>query len=460
MAKLRDLMLGQGVLRDTADAAAKTGRQGGSAPRLHALLLWVTALTLVSPVSSAVPPKTLTKLPNNLNEYFQPFIWNTFSYDSNVYRAPNDPPIVDPTCDRGGATACYLPPGASKSDFINQLSIGSKILVPFSRQLWTLNLLGANNSFVRNSSLDNLSWDTNTAFDLEWADSWSAKVGARYARQLGGFGNFRFPGKDLLRFINYFGNVTYRISPRLRVTAGGDWNEVTHSLQRRQNQDVENTTARIETVYATPLGNSFGLEYTRLEGKYPGRGAEVVNGFTRTSQDKPLLVTRYRISEKLTFDGNVGYLWRNFDNADRDFSGEVWRLGMTWLPTIKTGLTVAGYHTLGTYFEEQGLFYMAEGVLIEPSWYPTDKTLISATLNYETRDYPRSGINRQNEIVAPDRHDNAFSARVAATYTPVDYADFSLIYEYGRRGANGGIIDSQFFQYNFDSVSAIARLYF
>jgi len=198
-----------------------------------------------------------------------------------------------------------------------------------------------------------------------------------------------------------------------------------------------------------------------LQAKYPGRGAEIVNNFDHTWQDKPAMVVRYRFSDKITFDGNVGYLWRSFNNADRNFSGEVWRLGMTWLPTTKTGLTVQGYHTLGTYFEEQGLFYLAEGVSVEPSWYPTDKTLISATLNYESRDYPKSGLNAANQVVAPDRHDDVYSARVAATYTPVDYADFSLIYEYGRRGATGGIgIQTEFFNYNFDSISATARLYF
>lgn len=422
------------------------------------VLFLLAALWFVTRTAGALPPKSLTKLPNDLNEYFQPFVWNTFTYDSNVFRAPNDPPVFDPTCTAGGATACYLPPGASKGDYINALSVGSKILVPFSRQLWTLNLLGSNNSFFRNGFLNNISWDTSTAFNLEWAENWSAKVGARYARQLGGFGNFRFPGKDMLRFLNYFGNVTYQLNPRWRVTAGGDWNEVVHSLNRRQNQNVEQTTALIETVYATPLGNSIGLQYTRLEGIYPGRGADLVNSFNQTAQDKPLMVLRYRLSQKLTFDGQAGYLWRTFNNSSRNFSGEVWRLGMTWLPTDKTGLTVQGYHTLGTYFEEQGLFYLAEGVSIEPVWYPTDKTLISATLNYESRDYPRSGV-QGDQLVAPDRHDDAFSARVAATYTPVDYADFSLIYEYGRRGVSGGI-QTEFFQYNFDSFSLTARLYF
>ncbi|MFO1417901.1 MAG: hypothetical protein U1E83_04465 [Methylotetracoccus sp.] len=385
---------------------------------------------------------------------FQPFLWNSFSYDSNLFRLPNwASPDTNPP---SKATDLF------KSDFINKASVGTRLMLPFSRQMVEVYLRGDQNTYARNTNLDYTGWETKGILHWELGDGFNGTLGARYGRELAAFGNFTFTAKDLLPNWTYFWDGNYQIAPRWRVTGGVDYYSVYHTFDQgpnsRKGADYNALTGRAGVTYEFSTGGLAMLQYEHILGDYPyGQLNSIpIKGF---DQDRIAGSVKYYISAKTVVEANLAYVQRIFTTGNvPNFFGPTWRLGMTYFPTAKTQVSAYGWHLLDQFIERASTFYTSDGAAIEPSWAPTEKMLLSARIVWETREYP-AGANTndtsQASTLTGGGRNPVFSAGVSWSYEPVTFANFRIGYDHGFRSQQG---NAPFSGYSYDAVYGLMRL--
>ncbi|HWP00774.1 MAG TPA: outer membrane beta-barrel protein [Methylococcus sp.] len=380
---------------------------------------------------------------------FQPFITNVFSYDSNVYRLPVDLPPSFKTSDLIGTRG-------SKADFIDRISVGGRVRMPFGRQRLDLDLDVDDNLFLRNPNLDNVSTANRAVWNWDGSSGGGIRVGAEYQRYLAQFGNYEIPIKDMLANVSYFGEIRQRMISNWYLRGAVDWAGLTHSAEIRKRNDVEELGQTGEIVYESPRGNRIGFQYRHSGGSYPNRVLsptqvtqdKVLSEFNRYNQDAFKLLFQYDLSVKTRFDGYVGYLIQDFPRAEfRNFSGEIWRMNVAWEPSYKTRLAVSGWRNLDFYQEIASSYYIGEGVKLSPSWTPTEKIAVTAAITWENRDYVGAGVPG---VVSPlpRRHDDFFAGEVGVSYWPTRSCGMFLVYRHETRKVN-----RIFFGYEYDGMS-------
>jgi hypothetical protein len=438
-----------------------------------AAITWVSSITAhaagpyVGPPAAdpnSLPNPRIYRLPEEDYIYYafpqtqrtiQPFIWNTFNYDSNLFRLPK------------WASQDTNPPSKApdlfKSDFINKASIGTRVLLPVSRQLFEVYLRGDQNSYARNTNLDYTGWETKGILHWELGQAFTGLLGARYGRELAGFGNFTFTAKDLLPNWTYFWEGNYQFSPKWRLTGGVDYYSIYHTFDQgpnsRKGADYNALTGRTALSYQMSAGGVAALQYEHIVGSYPfGQLNSVpIKGF---DQDRVSVSLKYYLSPKTIFEGNVAYVQRVFSTSDvPNFTGPTWRLGMTYFPTAKTQVTAYGWHLLDQFIERASTYYTSDGAALEPSWAPTEKMLLSARIVWETQEFPAGQATTTTTSSASPLTDGGrnpiFSAGVSWTYEPVSFANFRIGYNHGFRSQQG---NAPFTGYEYDSVYGVMRL--
>lgn len=388
-------------------------------------------------------------------DVFQPFVTNVFSYDSNVYRLPADLPSSLRTSDLIG-------PRGSKADFIDRISVGGRVRMPFGRQRLDLDLDVDDNLFLRNPNLDNVSTANRAVWNWDGLSGGGVRVGAEYQRYLAQFGNYEIPIKDMLTNVSYFGEIRRRMISNWYVRGAVDWASLSHSAEIRKRNDVEELGQTGEIVYESLRGDQIGLQYRHSRGSYPNlvlsptqvTRDKVLSEFNRYNQDAFQLLFQYNLSVKTRFNGYIGYLIQDFPHAGfRNFSGEIWRMNLTWEPSYKTQLAVSGWRNLDFYQEVASSYYIGEGVKLSPSWTPTEKITVTAAMIWENRDYVGAGVPGVVSQL-PRRHDDFFAGEVGVSYRPTRSWEMFLVYRHETRKVN-----RIFFNYEYDGVSLGVQLW-
>lgn len=365
------------------------------------------------------------------SDLLQPFVSESLTYDSNLYR-------ISPIGQLG--------PQLKMDDFINSASVGGRIHKALGRQIFDLDLQLADNRFVANKLLNNVSTKDSAVWNWQAGHNWSGKLGADYGKSLAGFANSQFFALDMLDTTVYNFDLRYQVNSNWRLDSGLRRIATTHSAVSRQNQNIEAQTASAGVTFLTSSNNSAGLEYSHTEAQFPSRQLSFGVGAIDIAYQENLarVLFKYDYSPKLHLEGQAGYLIHSNPNVSaRDYQGNIWRVSTNWMPTVKTLVAVAAWHELTSYAELASNFYVSEGVSISPSWNVTNKIMLSGQARMESQDH--SGL----------RQDNLFSSQVSASYMPARFADLNLAYQFYQRDSN-----RQLFSYVGDSVTATVRLKF
>jgi exopolysaccharide biosynthesis operon protein EpsL len=374
---------------------------------------------------------------------FQSFVSESAIFDDNVFRLSSklDPDVV-------------LPKGSSKSDVINQVSVGGKINYAFGRQKFLLDLRVDDNRFARNEDLNNTSTNDRATWFWQLGRQWSGDAGYGYKRALAPFAYNQTFAKDIVSENNAFLDIDYAWHPRWKITTGARWLESTHSNKVRSVLDRQSATGLMGVSYSTPSNNSIGVEYKFADVDFPNRlptPATMIDDHYQVQTGSATLA--WAFTEKLRFDGEIGYTsLHNRRFTDRDFSGETWHLTLAWAPTAKTQMALMGWRELEPSQLVDATYVVAEGVSLSPVWSATSKITVEAKISYETRDYMGapglvSGL--------PERQDEVVSGQLVLVYTPIRDVEVNLAYLAERRDSTRLFMD-----YTDNSVFASAKLQF
>jgi len=361
----------------------------------------------------------------DLSDIFKPFVADTVTYDDNLFR-------------RSSNVNAVMPSGFVKDDVMNQATVGSAINYTLGRQKFNLNMSVSDNRFVNNQSMDNVSTNDRAVWQWQLGRQLSGMLAMLLPAPWGGFTNTTFFGLDMITGNNPFANLNYTWHPRWKVRTGLSWQDFRHSASQRKILNQEYATALASVDYTTPSGNSTGLQYTFINGKYPNREliADVpVDNKYRQHNISTLLT--WNMTEKTRFNGNVGYTIRNYpDFSQRDFGGETFNLTLSWTPTPKTLLALSGWHQLASWPDVTTNYQTTKGFSLSPMWRPSPKLALTAKFSRQTLGYAVA--------IGIPRHDTILNGQVSLVYTPVTNAGITLGYQAGTRDTNRLLLDYAF----------------
>ena len=387
----------------------------------------------------------------DLSNIFKPYVSDTVTYNDNLFYQNSlaKHATVLPPLSKGQAGLTLI-----KDDVMNQATAGSAINYTLGRQKFNLNLRVSDNRFANNKFLDHVSTNDRAAWQWQLGRQLSGDAGYTYTRAMGGFTNTTFFGLDIITGNNAFANLDYAWHPRWKVRAGLNWQDYQHGASQRKNLDQQTATALVSLNYATPSNNSLGLQYSFVDGKYPNRELVASRAFdNKYQQHSANTLLTWKITEKTSFNGTVGYTVRQYpDFSQRNFSGETWDLMLSWTPTAKVMLSLAGWRHLTNWADQTASYIVTEGFSVSPMWQPLPKLALTAKFTRQSLDY--AGDPGLVIGFAP-RKDTLLSGQVSLVYTPVPNAEITLGYQAGTRDTNRLLLD-----YAFNSVFSSVMLKF
>jgi hypothetical protein len=386
----------------------------------------------------APPPPAL--LPDDGNTY-DFYIADQEQYDSNLYRLPTD----------AGSVATLVSPKASRSDLINSASAGGDGQWVAGRQIVELNLRVDENRFEHNDDLNNTSYYGNVHGYWQVGAHLSGDAGVTYNHALASFDETRELGRDLTDTEREFGNARYQIGPRWAIYGGISDMSVEHSAQQAQYNDFHLKQGDVGFEIDTSADDTYALEYSYSDGGFP---PSTLNGAPLASdyhEDLLRLVMKYVFSDKTEIDAYAGYRKRDFTATDtKAFSGDVWRVAVTWQPTEKTQVLFAGWRELKSYASAESDYFVSTGGSISPVWNATEKLKLAFVLSYENQDYIAQSTS---VIILGPLNAKIATEQANITYSPRSSWIFNLALNHQKR-------DSNQYTYQFgDDLAALSVLY-
>ena len=374
---------------------------------------------------------------------FQVFVIDRYLYDDNLFRIPDGLLASDPS---------ILPP-KSLDDYVNRASLGARVRLDASRQVFHADVRIDDVRYQRNDDFDFTGGNADVLWDWQVADHLSGKFFGTYDRAQASLSNYRFFGQDIVDAATYGAEFRFGIGSRWRLLAAAAAADTDHSAELRRTQNFQSTTGRGGIEYATPAGTVFALEYRFTDAKFPV--AESLAGAPRGYEETvPGVRMEYVYSEKTSFLASAGYLDRKYDNpAVAEYSGGIWNVRLKWEPRSKLNFDVKAWHELKAYVDAESDYFVADGVSIEPEWKPTSMVTLGALFSYENQDYVGNGL-----LLVPleaDREDVAKIAQFNVDYTPRDFISVGLAYRWTDRNSN-----REFRDYNDNVTSVQLKLTF
>lgn len=366
---------------------------------------------------------------------FEVFAADAVSFDNNIYRLSPDVTNLQSLDGIG--------PDATRSDRINRISLGLDGVWSRGRQTITVDLRVDDNRFDNNTNLNNFSNADKLIWNWKVGSVLSGEIGATYNSGLVSFVNSTYYGRDLYAITNYYGAGRYQLGPRWAIFGGVLDSRTTLSDPALQANDIDAKSVDFGTDFATGANDTLGLEYRYTDATYP-LGSALSNDYR---EDAARFVVRYALSEKTKFDGNVGFLKRDYASpAIPSFSGDVWRMGLQWQPTDKLQFAVNGWRNLQAYVTAQSDYYVSKGGSIAPQWTASTKITVGLSAAYEVQDY--IGVT-ESELSQGSRRDTLTTSEADIKYAPFEFLVFDFGYAYEKRGSN----ESQY-KYNDNVITA------
>ncbi|MFZ4702092.1 MAG: outer membrane beta-barrel protein [Candidatus Methylumidiphilus sp.] len=388
----------------------------------------------------------------DLSDIFKPYVAETVTYDSNLFRFNSSVGHTYLKINKNPSTGQVETQELIKNDVMNQATVGSTVNYDLGRQKLVLDLTVSYNSFLNNSILNNVSSNDRVAWQWQLGRQFSGDVGYAYTRAMGGFTNTTFYNLDMINDNNVFTNLNYAWHPRWRVRTGFDFLDSQHSASARKDLDRRIYTGSIGVDYTTPSFNSTGLRYAYSDGNFPNRQIATTSTIPSTSglvnnnyqQHNASTLLKWKITEKTSFSGDVGYTNREYpNNTPRNFSGLTYNLMLSWAPTSKTLLSVSGWRALSSWSDVTATYVLTDGFSISPTWQISPKLAVTGNFSHQTLQYDAGQgqaignftlCNNTNNC--SQRLDTVLSGTVKVAYTPASNVELSLGYLGATRSTN------------------------
>jgi hypothetical protein len=257
--------------------------------------------------------------------------------------------------------------------------------------------------------------------------------------------------RDAITLTHLAANGAWRLGPstRLRAGVGTAWGE----RSTRPDVKTHGVATTVGADYVTTRENTFGLEYRHSRGDAPvpetiaPLGTFVNNSYV---EEEVAFVVGYSPQPALRSEWRLGRTNRSYNELQgRDFKGTTYRMHVEWLPGMKTILALDAYREPRSLLDVSASHVLLTGVGFGPSWAVTAKTVLSARVLRERRQF--QGDPSIELIGAPLRDEIVYAYRFGIGWEPARQWQVSAAVDHGTR-------ESNFFGRNYHYTAVMTNL--
>jgi hypothetical protein len=396
---------------------------------LRRLTRIILSLAYAGSAAAAVAPPPPTP---DEGTTFHLFVGDQFTYDDNLYRIP----------DNFGSVASVVSPNATRGDSYDTVSGGGTGQWLIGRQVIDLSLRADYSRFVHNTALNNTGGDGSLNWNWLLGPYFSGQVGAEFNRSLASFAETRYLGRDLVDTKTYFGRGTFQLGPHWAIVGGARETDITHGAAIAGYNNFKTRSGNAGLEFTTGVSDSFGAEYQYTRGIYPSNYTFENVPFDRDFKEETYRGTiKYAFTEKFNVDAYGGYLKHTLPSQNilpvsefGNFSGDIWRVTLNWLPTEKTQLGFAGWRELHAYLANATNYFVSKGFSVSPTWRPTEKITVNFIASREDQDYV--GNQTVPGVLAPPPFARVTAEQINVFYVPRERWTLDLFVRNERRSSN------------------------
>lgn len=207
-------------------------------------------------------------------------------------------------------------------------------------------------------------------------------------------------------------------------------------------------SAQAGIKYVFPSASYISYIERKENGDYPGGSAQsptlIDSGFDQRDHE---IQAGWVLSGHTTLTGQIDRKERDHPNfAQRDYSGTVGQVSLSWKPTGKTTIVATAGRDFATYQTVYSNYIATDTLSIAPTWQITPKTALKAKLSRSSRDY----LGEPFGPVA-ERRDTINSGQLELDWQAARSITVAAILEHDRR-------DSSYSGFDFTDTTATLNL--
>jgi len=305
----------------------------------------------------------------------------------------------------------------------------------YGRQVLRLEARGDYYDYDRFNALDHFAYGVLGEWRWELGNQLSGTLGYARRRFQIDLAESRGATEDLVTDNRLYGSAAYRITPDWRVRGA-----LAATRADRPDSFVGDTRSSTGTAgvdYVTALGNTLGVEARNASGDAPvNELVDPAGQFRENEYDEKEIaaVATYNVGAQLRLGARLGHTERSYTLLPGfDFSGTTYRLDAAWRPGNKTLLGFEVYKVPRSVIEVDATHVVARGVAFAPSWAPTAKTVLSARIAREEREFP---LDAAVVGLVPVREEVVHLLRLAGGWEATRRFHFGVAWETGERSSN------------------------
>ncbi|GAB2872944.1 hypothetical protein GCM10027277_47770 [Pseudoduganella ginsengisoli] len=341
-----------------------------------------------------------------LSDTIHPFLAVARSHDSNLFRLDDNAVI------------------GQRGDDLTNTQFGVLVDMPISRQRLTAQIRRSKVKFSHYDHLDYDGKDYNA--DLEWhiGNHVEGHVGGKYAQTLTSFNDFHTAERNLRVQRREYVDGAWRFHPSYRVRAAVSSSKSTYDLPVQQYNNRTEKQVDVGFDYLPASGSRFGLQATRLEGKYPNHravgGLLVDDSFTQHELKANVF---WQFSATSQFQMLAGWAERKHPVfAERDTSGLNGRAAMNWSMLRKLKMSASAWREFAAVESNFVNNSINKGASFNTTWDITSKVQASAMVRREKRDFS----TLEGRLAAPNLFDKTRIATLGLTWAPTLTSQLSV----------------------------------
>ena len=341
--------------------------------------------------------------------------------DDNIFRLSDDVDVQALTGTRG--------------DTVATTSAGISLDKLVGRQTLRASLNASRARYARFSRLDHNG--TNIKGNWSWVlgNRWYGEIAFTRSEALTNFGDFRSSVKNINTSERLSYSANYRFHPDWSLGASAFRGRSDDSSLLREASQYETTGTEAVVQFARSK-NSGALRLRRTNGNYPNPEVTVV-GLVDNSyrQDELEGSLGWQPTGASSFAARIARTQRSHKQVPlRDFSGVTGHLAWDWLISAKAQFNITMRRETGAQDDILSSYVVTRGVSLGPTWRPTAKTSVQATLEQQVRNYQGDPATALSGI--EQREDRLRTASLSASYAPTKSLQLSMTLRHEQRESN------------------------
>ncbi|QWF71689.1 hypothetical protein KEF85_04215 [Methylomonas paludis] len=350
-------------------------------------------------------------------DYFQPYIYEKSYFDSNLLLLPDK------------NNRAYTWSGASRSDIVNQLTLGTKLDYAYKRQKIHADFSVRDNRYANNQPLNYLGTDDKLSMEWRAGKHLYGEMGYGYQQVLDSFIYYQTPLKNIITFNNAYFDAKYTWHPRWTLKGGMEFMDSANSNEQRVSFDRQIAKTVISLNYLIGTNYTQTIEYTSSYvnnvNRRPNYVTEAENKYTidtigirsfwYLSPKKLHLITE--ISEAQL---------KNSHFSVRDFSDTIGRLTFKWDVNAKVHWSFMIWKNVYPSQGSYGSYVVSEGISPSLEWNAQNKLTFKAKYLNRHDNYTGPSFVQQTIGTASTRTDNVTQLQTEAIYAPNKNVEIGL----------------------------------